>query len=213
MNVVKLNVPFYSNTSDNYHCFQASLRMILSYFLPEREYSWDELDRVTQHTSAYTWPLAGLLYCRSIGLSVKMIDLFDFTRFSNEGYSYLLEFLGREVADTQQKYSDLRQEMSNAREFVSKVNIEMRIPSRKDIHSALAAGNLVMCNVNARVLQQEDGYAGHFVVITGVSNDGPRLHDPGLPPLKDCDCSWNTFERAWMYPNAEAKNVMIFEGN
>jgi hypothetical protein len=209
MNSIHHSVPFYSNTPDNFHCFQAALRMILSHYVPERNYTWEELDSVTGRTSDYTWPLVGLSYCRSLGLSVDVVESFDYARFVAEGYEYLLQRFGKEYADTQKKNSDLEQEKVNARGFVASVRIEVRIPSQEDLSRALLSGRLAMCNVNARILQDRDGYAGHFVVLTGVQDSGLWLHDPGLPAMEDRFCSWSMFECAWSYPNIEARNVMI----
>lgn len=209
MRTMHYNVPFYSNTPDSFHCFQAALRMIIAYYLPDKEYTWDELDEVTGHTSDYTWPMVGLIYCAGLGLSVDTIESFDYERFSQEGYTYLLEEFGQEYADIQKKYSDLEQEMSNARDFLTTINVERRIPTERDIIESLTDGKLVMCNINARVLQEREGYTGHFVVVTGVTSDGLWLHDPGLPPLQDRFCSWSLFDKAWSYPDIQARNAML----
>jgi hypothetical protein len=205
------NVPFYSNTPDNFHCFQAALRMVLGYFIPDKEYTWDDLDYVTGHTSDYTWPMVGLIYCVRLGLSVHAIEPFDYERFAREGYDYLLEELGEEVADAQKRHSDLKQEMKNAGDFIKIVNLERRIPTETDIVKPLAGGALVMCNINARVIQEREGYSGHFVVVTGVDAEGLQIHDPGLPPLQDRFCSWSLFDKAWSYPNIQARNAMIID--
>src|SRR5437870_12844711 len=112
---VNLQVPFFSNTPDNFHCFQAALRMVLAYYLPARTYDWKELDRLTAHTANYTWPSAGLLFCASIGIEVRLIDDTDYERFGSEGYDYSLEELGKEVAEDQQNNSDLAQGRGDAK--------------------------------------------------------------------------------------------------
>ena len=38
------NVPFFPNTADNTHCLQAVLKMILKYFEPQKDYSFEELN-------------------------------------------------------------------------------------------------------------------------------------------------------------------------
>jgi hypothetical protein len=50
-------VPFFANTPDDTHCFQAVIRGILKYFLPDRKFSWEELDRMSaQKPGMATWP-------------------------------------------------------------------------------------------------------------------------------------------------------------
>ncbi len=207
---VKLEVPFFPNTSDNYHCFQAALRMVLAYCLPGRRYDWQELDRLTAHTANYTWPSAGLLYCVSIGIEVQVIDDTDWKRFSSEGYKYLVELLGKEVADDQRKNSDLDQEMRYARQLASTIPVEKRIPSHADLQGCLSGGVPVICNVNSRALHGQQGYTGHFVVVIGANEDGVWLHDPGLPPFEDAFVTWDRFDDGWSYPDSRARNIIAF---
>ena len=50
-------VPFYTNTSDDTHCYQAGLKMILKYFIPDKDFSWEELDKFTAKVEdLWTWP-------------------------------------------------------------------------------------------------------------------------------------------------------------
>jgi len=206
----KLKLPLIGNTLDNFHCFQAALATILAYYLPDRSYDWKTLDRITAHSANYTWPSAGLLYCASIGFEVLLIEDFDYGRFSLEGYSYLVEVAGKEVADDQRANSDLPQEMRYAKELNSAIRIEQRIPSSRDLRDCLESGAPVICNVNSCTLSGRKGYTGHFVVVTGVGEDGLWLHDPGLPPLEDEFVQWELFDRAWSYPDAKARNIIAF---
>jgi Peptidase_C39 like family len=203
-------VPFFSNTEDDYHCFQAALRMVLQYCQPDRTYEWEELDRITAHNANYTWPAAGLLYCVSIGLEVLLIDDFDYQRFGSEGYNYLVEVAGSEVADDQRRNSNLEQEMEFATRLTAAVQTEKRVPSRKDLSGVLEKGGLAICNVNSRALVGKDGYAGHFVVVTAGDKQTVRLHDPGLPPRENAIVRWDRFNRAWSYPDENARNIMAF---
>jgi hypothetical protein len=183
--------------------------MVLAYYMPRRKFSWEQLDRITAHTSRYTWPTAGLLYCASIGFAVTLIEALDYTAFSEEGYAYLLRHAGKEVADSQLKNSAIAQEMAYAKQLRgTSIEVQMRIPGQRDVRSRLASGALVICNVNSRMLNGRTGYAGHFVVIKGSEEAGIWLHDPGLPPVKDRCVEWEQFERAWAYPGVKARNVI-----
>lgn len=210
---VKYQLPFFSNTSDNFHCFQAALKMVLAYYAPATTYDWEELDRLTAHTANYTWPSAGLLHCVSLGLEVRVIDGYDYERFASEGYDYLLELAGKEVADDQLRNSDLEQERRYARELLSRIPTEKRIPSFDDLGRFLMEGWLVICNVNIRTLNGEEGYAGHFVVVIGMNDDGIWLHDPGLPPHENRFITWDQFDRGWSYPDTRARNIMAFRSS
>ena len=62
-------VPFCANTSDNLHCYQAVIKMILDYFLPNKKYSWKEIEKITGLRKGFwTWPLKAAIELKKIGL-------------------------------------------------------------------------------------------------------------------------------------------------
>lgn len=209
---MKFKVPFYSNTPDDTHCFQATLLMVLKYFMPNEEYSWEELDQATaKKEGLWTWPLAGMLELQRMGFDVVHIEMFDYMLFAKQGDDYLHEFYGKEIAQAQIKHSDIQQEQRFAKEFIRKINFEKRIPDIGDIEKLMKRGFLIICNVNTCKLNQRDGYAGHFVVVTDYSDNELTLHDPGLPSIEDRIVSRDIFEQAWQYPDETAKNVTAFK--
>ena len=208
---MKLDVPFFANTPDNTHCFQAALRMVLKNFLPDRDYSWEKLDKMTaKKENQWTWPLSGILELQSLGFEVVNIEKFDYDRFINKGNDYLYDTFDKEVAQAQIEHSDIDQEQELSKAFINRINTERRAPTIEGIVNLTEQGYLVICNLNARKLHQQDGYAGHFAVITGYQQDHLILHDPGLPPHKNLTVSKEVFEQAWCYPNEYAKNIIAF---
>ncbi len=203
------NVPFYANFPDNTHCFQAAFKMVLKFFLPEKDFSWQELDVLTAKVEGlWTWPLAGLLWLNKNSFEVRDIEFFDYNEFTEKGGKYLVDFFGKEVGEAQIKYSELGQEVGFAKEFVEKIKPEVRIPTMDEIKSLLESGYLLICNINACALDGLEGFSGHFVVITGFDDHGLILHDPGLPAHENRNVPFDIFEKAWAYPNETAKNIM-----
>ena len=187
--------------------------MILKYFQPESDYSWDELDAITAKVEGkWTWPYAGLIWMHEQGFEVRVIEMFDSVRFSKEGESYLFDFFTHEVATAQIANSVIVQELALAKECTEKIATEVRMPSTEAIVALLNDGFLVCCNINVRALNDRDGYVGHFVIVTGCDGD-VTLHDPGLPPLENRKVSFDVFEKAWGYPSEKAKNLMAFRIN
>ncbi len=204
-------VPFYSNTKDDTHCFQASLKMVMGHFWPQKKYSWKELDRISaKKKGLWTWPLAALVWLAKNGMEIRNIEVFDYQAFIKEGGKYLIEFLGHEVGEAQIAHSDIDQERRLSRTFIKAIRIEKRLPALRDIKLLTNEGFLVGCNVNARTLNRKKGYAGHFMVIVGSTKNHLILHDPGLPPRKYRKVSFGQFEKAWAYPDKKAKNIMAF---
>jgi len=212
VNVVDYKVPFYANTADDTHCFQAALRMVLKFFWPNNEYTWEELEVATAKVEGlWTWYMAGLLWLQKNGFEVIVIETFDYEQFIQDKEKYLLDTFGKEVAEEQIKNSDIDQEIEYARRFVEEINPEARVPTVHNITQFLEDGYLVICGINSRALNNKEGFAGHSIVIKGTHNDGFILHDPGLPPIENRVVSFDEFEKAWAYPNDIAKNIMAIK--
>lgn len=208
---MKINkrVPFYSNTPDNTHCFQAVLKMVMKYFWPEEDYSWEELEKITAKVEGlWTWPQAGLLWLQKKGVEIKCIINFDYKKFIQEGEDYLFEYCGDEVAEAQIEHSDIEQEQRICKEFIKKIDVEKRVPTIDDIKNLLGEGYLIKCNVNSRKLKRKEGYAGHAILIKGFDDKHLFIHNPGLPPQENIPVQFSLFEEAWAYPNDNAKNII-----
>jgi len=204
-------VPFYSNTPDDTHCFQAALRMVMKYCWPHRDYSWTELDKITKKVEGlWTWPTAGVIWLQDRRMEIKIIDVFDRVQFIEKGESYLISEYGEEVGKLQIQNSDIEHERNLFRNFAGKVRSECRTPTIQDIRLLLEEDYLVICNVNSSALNKKEGYNGHFVVVTGIGGDYLTVHDPGLPAAQKRQVYFSSFEQAWAYPNDKAKNILAF---
>ena len=206
------DIPFFENTPDNTHCFQAAFKMVLKYFLPEEDFSFEELDKITaKKEGLWTWPLAGVVWMQERGFEVKSIDRFNLHKFIEKGGQYIIDEYGSEVGEAQIKNSDIEQERRLAKQFLDLVETEVRIPQKEDILSLMERGYVVTINLNAKVLNNKEGYSGHSVVITGLDAEKIFLHDPGVPGVANRGISYDTFEKAWAYPHKEAKNILAFK--
>jgi len=152
------DVPFYSNTPNDTHCFQAALRMVMKYFWPHRDYSWTQLDKITKKVEGlWTWPIAGVIWLQDRRMEIKIIDVFDRAQFIEKGRSYLISEYGEEVGKLQIQNSNIEQERNLFRKFADKVPAECRIPTIRDIRLLLEEGYLVICNVNSSALKDTMG--------------------------------------------------------
>ena len=203
-------IPFYLNPDDT-HCFQACLKMVIEYFWPECVYSWEELDIITSKIKGlWTWPMAGLLFMQEKGAEVKIIKSFDYDNFSKNGAEYLRKRYGKEVANAQIKNSDIDREIGFSKKFIKKIKIKKDIPKIEDLKQMLKDNYVIIANINSRILNNKNGYVGHFVVIKSFNQEGFLLNDPGLPGIENRKVDFDLFNKAWSYPNEEAKNIMAF---
>jgi hypothetical protein len=205
-------IPFCSNTPDNTHCFQAALKMILGYFWPDENYTWEELDRATAKVAGkWTWPMAGLIWLQEKGLEIIDIEAFDYEKFIERKNRYLIEEYGKAVAQAQIENSNIEQEIKYAKKLIQLIKVKKAIPQLEEIKKLMEEDYLVMVNLNARTLNRQEGYAGHFVAIKGFDEKGFILNDPGLPGIENRPVDFALFEKAWAYPNQKAKNIMAFK--
>jgi hypothetical protein len=103
--------PFYENP-DNTHCFQAVFRMILKYYWPDKDYSWEKLEKITAKVEGlWTWPIAGMLWLHNNGFEVRTVKAFDYKEFVSKGSDYLISFYGEQVGRSQIAHSDINQEI------------------------------------------------------------------------------------------------------
>ena len=205
-------VPFYSNTPDDTHCYQAALKMVLKHFMPDKEFSWNELEKLTAKVkNLWTCPTQGLINLYHMGFDVVDIDDFNIEEFVENGGDYLIRRYGKEVGEAQIKHSDILQEQRIYNEYL-KLNLhEQKLPTLKDIKQLIDEEYLVICNINSYQLNNKKGYAGHFVVIYGYDHNNLYLHDSGLPPVEARKVAFEDFLKAWEYPDETARNIQAFK--
>jgi hypothetical protein len=200
-NFVHQNAPFFGNTRDNTHCFQACMRMVLKYYLPKKNFTWKELEKLSaKKKGKWTWSTQMLLNLKKMGFDVVTMDTFDIDAFIERGGEFLIEAWGKEVGEAQIKHSDIAQERRLFKKLKKEIVTERYAPTMSDIRMLLKKGYLVKCTVNSSALNKRKGYAGHGVLVYGIDKSHVYLHDPGLPPHPHRKVTRALFKKAWMYP-------------
>jgi hypothetical protein len=204
-----MDIPFFPNTGDGTHCFQAAMKMALAVMWPERDFSYEELDRISMKLPGkWTWPTAAMLWMIEQGLALSLIEDFDYRAFAERGGAYLVERYGKEVGEAQMAHSDVEVERDVSRRFADVAPIERRSPTIEDLVSEMQRGAVVIVNINAAPLYDLEGYSGHFVVLCEIADDAVVLHDPGLPPNPGVRVPLDRFLAAWAYPTDRDRNLL-----
>jgi hypothetical protein len=181
--------------------------MVLKQFLPEKDFTWEELDTITAKApDMWTWPTASILWLRKYGFNVQIAEDFDYEAFAKKGEQYLIGMFGKEVATEQVKHSNMQQEIEFARQFAAIAKPKRHLPDLQEIKQRLDNDYLVICVVNSRKLNNRAGYAGHFILITRHNKFGFFAHDPNAKP--DRFITFEDFEAAWADPSDVAKNYI-----
>jgi len=196
------NVTFYANTADDTHCVQASFRIMLKYFLPELEFTYDHLDVMSQKQSGKgTWWPPMLIELQKLGLRVKCIEGFDYKNFYETGEPYVRSIYRPEAADYYLKHSNLMEIRHIVPDFLKKVDVDARPATGEDLGALLVDGWLVGIDLNAAVLNdlKRDDYVGHMVVVFDADKNNYWIHDPGLKPMPNRHVSRRKLEDAWFW--------------
>lgn len=201
---------FISNTPDDKHCVQASVGMVLKYFLPSQKFSMQDLEKFSGFVeSKGAWEMEELLNYDKLGLKAKVIVNSSYEEFGKRGFKYLEEIMGHDVTEwAKENTGDIELEMKRSRAVAKKGIHEFRIPQRNDVCNLLADGWLVMVDINARKLNSKPGFAGHRVLIYRTDDESVTMHDPGLPAYPARKISWQALEDAWADPNEDSKMLI-----
>jgi len=209
--IIMLKIPFYKNTKDGLHCFQACLKSILKFYFPKENYSFKYLDKVTAHKKGKgTWVSAALIFLAKKGFDIINIEIFDYKKFAKLGEKYLENLWTDEVFQEQKRFSNFKNEQKLAKKLVSKKKIELktRPATLQDIKLFFKKKYILLCTINPQVLKKQKGYYSHLVLITDIKKDFIVFHDPGPPPLKNKKVSTKLFMKAMNYPSNRSASLI-----
>lgn len=196
--------PTYYKNLDTSHCVQACLKSIFSITHPKMDFSWQQLEEMTDYIPGHgAWVYAELLALDSYGIDARLISGFNVSRFVTEGFDYIEDEYGKEVADYERDhphdYEKIKLQMQRAS---SMGLVEGRSGTNQDIKDFIDTGWYVMVLVNSRALNGKAGYTGHRVLVYGYDDTGVIMHDPGPTHGGEArHVSWQVLDKSW--PNAK----------
>lgn len=193
------NIPFYKNLDDDTHCIQAALKIVLGFYNPEKEYSFEELNKITAHVPGkWTWQYAMVDWLGSNGFLAVAIEDFDTEEFVEKGEEYLKKHWKEEVFATQKQFSNFSEERIYAKKALQNKNVSLpnKIAKFADLEKYYEEEYIVIASINPKVLDGEEGYASHVVVVTDLNDKEITFHDPGLPPVESRKVSREKFAEA-----------------
>jgi ABC-type bacteriocin/lantibiotic exporter with double-glycine peptidase domain len=198
--MIKLDVPhFVDNTKDKMRCVQACLKMILKYFLPQRDFNWKQLDRITHKVPKKgTWWFAFYPELLELGFEVATYRKAEYFRnLLRKGLKYLYEVHPKRVAEWYLAHSNIKNVMYLIPIVLKKFRFSSRRASLKDVTKCLRAGYLLIADVNARTIHKKSGFASHAVVVTGFDRNNIYINDPANEIGKNMSVPRETFLKAW----------------
>ncbi len=190
---------FYANLDES-HCVQACLKSIFSVTHPDHEFSWKQLEQLTDYLPGHgAWVYSELLSLDKYGLKTKLITGFDIQRFIKEGFQYIEDEYGKDVADYEREHPhDYEKIKKQMQESLDKELVDNRIGVNDDIKKFIDNKWYVMVLVNSKALNDKPGYTGHRVLVFGYDDNGATMHDPGpVHKGESRHVSWAQLDKAW----------------
>ncbi len=204
-------ISFYPNSKDDFHCVQACLKSVLKFYFPKRRFSFQYLDKMTAHRkNKFTWDFATLVFLLRIGFEIVYITKFDYKKFAKRGEKYLQSLWRDDVYQYQKKYSDLKQEQKLAAKLANnkKVSFFKRSARFSDLKRLFKNKYLLMVAINPFVLDGENEYGSHMVLIINITKNFIYFHDPGNPPIPNRKTSIKKFWLSASYPNKSSVDLI-----
>jgi len=197
---MKIEIAYFKQ-SDDTHCFQACLKMVLKYFFPEKDFTYEELDKITDKPKdKWTWCCAALVELKNMGLKVNFYSNFDYEQFIRSGAAYVRKKYDKEIAKKTIEMSDIESEIKNAKEMIKENIYELKEVPFKNIEEWFKENYIIILLINSKMINKKPGFAGHFVVITGTDKNNVYVHDPGIndgSPNRKVEK--DLFIKAWKY--------------
>jgi len=196
---MKRKLPFYSNTRDNTHCYQACLKMVLKDIFPNKTFSFKQLDSFTHKSpKKWTWHPAVLSFLSKLKLKPMLYsDGFDYAKLLKYGEGYIRKKKTATEADAILKHTNLELLLKDTKKIIGKKSYTIKKLELNHIIKLFDKYKYVILLVNSQKLNKKKGHAGHFVLMVGYDKNNIYVHDPGRPPQPNRKVSNALFKKAY----------------
>jgi len=201
---MKKEIPYFKQP-DNTHCFQACLKMVLKYFFPEKDFTYEELDKITDKPKdKWTWICAASVELKNMKLKTRLYSKLDYNSFIKNGADYIRKFYDKKTAEKLIEMTDIESEIENTKKMIKENIFELKELTFNDIENWFKENYVMILLINSKMINNKSGYAGHFVVLTGFDKEYVFVHDSGIengsPNRK---VKKDLFIKAWKYQKIE----------
>jgi len=178
-------IPPFVESPDSFRCGQSVVLMILKHFIPEREWSFEDADKICGYVEEkWTWSEAAAVSLAEIGFEVQCITDFDIEAFLKSPENYFVKKYGPENGIEMLTLADMKSTVEYFNRYLSNPNI-LTIKRSWTVQDAIALlneGYLLMTWVDSDVLSSLNlNGSGHFVTVFHYDENLQRIifHNPG----------------------------------
>jgi hypothetical protein len=178
----KMQVPFFLSQKRN--CAQAAMMSALKVRLPEREFSFEELNELTRHEEKeLTLPTQIVLACRKLGVPVEyfikdpmLCDPTDIEQLRQASKKFYGEFAENLLSSINlEKVAEINKEV-----FADELS--QKKPSRPPLEFLLKkidSGRIPIVLLNYDSFLKVNRFGGHYIPLVGYDSTGIIYHNSG----------------------------------
>jgi hypothetical protein len=173
--------PFYGNFAG--HCWQCSLRSALEHLNPEKSWTWEELDALTNKNSGVTWHFKTCAELPKMGYDLAIISDLDVAECASD-LEACIRASYKNGAEYQISNTDIAAEEAHATELLrviesGAVGFKNRGFTTEDIRQLLEKDYMIIAWVDPCKMERVEGDGGHFVLIYDIDDEHIIFHDSG----------------------------------
>ena len=202
------------NAPDHMSCFPACIQMAMRTHAGGPVYAFDQIDALShRETGLYSWEYGVLADLAAHGYQIKRFNLFDVQAFVNKGADYLIEFYGPDVEQDQVHHTNIPATIETARAFLAQKNISQHptSPEIQDIWQGIDAGYYAIIAIDQCRYLNKPGTDSHVIFAYGYNARGIVFHNPGPPPQRASEMSWEQLIRCWDRPSKEQREMYLIQ--
>ncbi|MCD6476997.1 MAG: hypothetical protein J7K26_02425 [Candidatus Aenigmarchaeota archaeon] len=205
-----MNIPIFPNSSDDIHCLQACMKMVLKYYFPEKDFSFEQINELMGLGKRKLWstPVQAVVVLDDLGLNVKCYASFNFEEYVENPMQYIKN--NYNDWKTILNYLDVDLDVRFLKEAINRNLVENKLLMFDDIIKFFKENAIIIVILNINKFENKEGYLGHAVVITDIGEDYVEFHDPGLPPIPNRRIDKEKFIKAWYDKDTDRSAIIIF---
>lgn len=173
-------VPYHGNPGNA--CALACYTMAAQYLLPNKNFTFEQLAKIAGWRKGYVvWGFELWKYLMDQGIHVIDYDTFDYAAWANEGIEGLKKTVPpQELKFYEENTYDLEAESGLAQQMLEHPNFTnvKRKPTWDDVLSEFRKPGICDVTLNSRLLNHEQGFVIHRVILLDITSQEVIFHDP-----------------------------------
>ncbi|MFC1801617.1 hypothetical protein ACFLZB_04090, partial [Nanoarchaeota archaeon] len=192
-----LDVPYFSQEGPS--CIQAQMRMALKYYYPEKDYSQEMLDQMTERNgNQWTWFSQAIPVLIEEGLDTYY---YSTTPYEELNPTFVNSYYGDDgpLINSVTNWGALQKSIEYIMETDRYQNKKL---DWQEVEQAFQEGSVILMIIDYNVLINKDGpYMGHGITITNINETHVTFHNSNMNPNQVA--TKEQFIEAWDAPGSQ----------